>query len=291
MREAQAALEAAVAAREASEQAYAAEQQRLQRLARAAADRREGLAKLAGQVGRPAQPASRPREAEIGRLRGTIEQSLERAAAAEQEFTALESSVAVDEEGEEGLDSAYEKAAAAALEQVEAEVEQHREAERVAERDRTSAVARLEALEIEPVPQGRRATLLAAADDRHGIVGSVASLLQVTRRSRGRRRRRPRLGRRRARRRVRRLTPPEPWTTLRADDAGRAAFLVGQTAAPSDPATWPALDGSAVWAREVVDAPATGAPRGRAAARPGGPRRRPCPGRGARCRGVTASPP
>ena len=52
---------------------YAAEQQRLQRLARAAADRREGLAKLAGQVG-----ARRSRieagEAEIGRLRGVVEQ-------------------------------------------------------------------------------------------------------------------------------------------------------------------------------------------------------------------------
>ena len=44
-------LAAAVAAREAAEAAYAAEQDRLARLARAAADRREGLARLAGQVG------------------------------------------------------------------------------------------------------------------------------------------------------------------------------------------------------------------------------------------------
>jgi chromosome segregation protein len=254
VREAEAALQAAVVSREATEQAYAAEQQRLQRLARAAADRREGLAKLAGQAG-----ARRSRieagEAEIGRLRGTIEQSLARAAAAEQEFTTLEASVAVDEEGEQGLDHAYE-AAAAALEQVEAEVERHREAERVAERDRTGAVARLEALEIGLSRKDGAATLLAAADSRHGIVGSVASLLQV------------RGGHEAA------VAAALGWAgdalavesvdhaaralvTLREDDAGRAAFLVGQTAAASDPATWPALDGSGVWARDVVDAPAT----------------------------------
>ena len=52
VREAKSALEVAVAAREAAEQAYAAEQQRLQRLTRAAADRREGLARLQGQVNR-----------------------------------------------------------------------------------------------------------------------------------------------------------------------------------------------------------------------------------------------
>ncbi|KRE55199.1 chromosome segregation protein SMC [Phycicoccus sp. Soil748] len=254
VREASARLEAAVAARTEAEQAYAAEQQRLQRLVRAAADRREGLAKLAGQVG-----ARRSRieagEAEIGRLRGIVAQSLERAAAAEQEFTRLEASVAVDEEGEEGLDSAYEKAAAV-LEQAEAEVEKHREAERSAERDRTASAARLEALELSLSRKDGAATLLAAADTRHGIVGSVASLLQVQ-------------GGHEAA-----IAAALGWAgdalavesvdhaasalvTLREDDAGRAAFLVGQTASSSDPAGWPQLEGSAVWAREVVQAPAT----------------------------------
>ncbi|KQU70606.1 chromosome segregation protein SMC [Phycicoccus sp. Root101] len=254
VREAANALEAAIAERTAAEQAYAAEQQRLQRLVRAAADRREGLAKLAGQVG-----ARRSRieagEAEIGRLRGIVEQSQERAAAAEREFTQLEASVAVDEEGEEGLDSAYEKAAAA-LETLEAEVEKHKEAERTAERDRTTAAARLEALELSLSRKDGAATLLAAADSQHGIVGSVASLLQV------------KGGHEAA------VAAALGWAgdalavesvdhaarallTLRADDAGRAAFLVGQTATSSDPSTWPALEGSAVWAREVVEAPAT----------------------------------
>src|SRR6478609_7856616 len=108
--EATEALAAAVTHRAATESAHTAEQQRLARLVRAAADRREGLAKLAGQVG-----ARRSRieagEAEIGRLRESLEQSRSRAAAAEREFADLEASVAVDEEGEEGLDTAHEHAA------------------------------------------------------------------------------------------------------------------------------------------------------------------------------------
>ena len=245
-------LQAAIERRAAAEKALTEEQQRLQRLARAAADRREGLAKLSGQVG-----ARRSRieagEAEIGRLRGVVEQSLARAATAEKEFATLEASVAVEEEGEEGLDSAYESAAAT-LEQLQAEVERLREEERASERDRTNSGARLEALELSLSRKDGAATLLAAGDSRHGIVGSVASLLQVSG------------GHESA------IAAALGWagdalavesvehaaralTTLRDDDAGRAAFLVGQTARSSDPARWPALGSGAVWAREVVEAP------------------------------------
>lgn len=245
-------LHAAIERRAAAEKALTEEQQRLQRLARAAADRREGLAKLSGQVG-----ARRSRieagEAEIGRLRGVVEQSLARAATAEKEFATLEASVAVEEEGEEGLDSAYESAAAT-LEQLEAEVERLREEERAAERDRTNSGARLEALELSLSRKDGAATLLAAGDSRHGIVGSVASLLQVSG------------GHESA------IAAALGWAgdalavesvehaaralmTLRDDDAGRAAFLVGQTARSSDPGRWPALGSGAVWAREVVEAP------------------------------------
>lgn len=246
-------LQAAIERRAAAEKALTEEQQRLQRLVRAAADRREGLAKLSGQVG-----ARRSRieagEAEIGRLRGVVEQSLARAATAEKEFATLEASVAVEEEGEEGLDSAYESAAAT-LEQLEAEVERLREEERAAERDRTNSGARLEALELSLSRKDGAATLLAAGDSRHGIVGSVASLLQVSG------------GHESA------IAAALGWagdalavesvehaaralTTLRDDDAGRAAFLVGQTARSSNPGRWPALGSGAVWAREVVEAPA-----------------------------------
>ena len=98
-----AALEEAVQRRADLEQAHAAEQQRLTKLARAAADRREGLAKLEGQVG-----ARRSRieagEAELGRMSANAKEVADRITAIERDHRALESTVAQDEEGEEGLD-------------------------------------------------------------------------------------------------------------------------------------------------------------------------------------------
>lgn len=74
---------------------------------RAAADRREGLGRLAGQV---AARRSRieAREAERTRLGETIATSLQRAAKADEDFAALETTVADDDAGEAGLDSTYE---------------------------------------------------------------------------------------------------------------------------------------------------------------------------------------
>jgi chromosome segregation protein len=246
------ALDAAVTHRTEIEMAYAAETARLTRLVRAAADRREGLAKLAGKVG-----ARRSRieagEAEIGRLQQAVEQSRARAAGAEQEFAALEASVAADEEGEAGLDTAHEQAVAA-LALAEAEVSRWRHSEREADSDRSSSAARLEALELSLRRKDGAAALLAAADESHGLMGSVAALLQVT------------PGHQAG------LAAALGWaadalavdsaqaaqravTALRAQDAGRAGLLVAATAGPVEVAGWPALDGRAVWARDVVTCP------------------------------------
>ncbi|HZW44861.1 MAG TPA: chromosome segregation protein SMC [Dermatophilaceae bacterium] len=246
------ALDAAVAHRKQIEIAHAAETARLTRLLRAAADRREGLAKLAGQVGARASRIEAG-EAEIGRLEQSVEQSRARAAQAEREFAGLEASVAVEEEGEEGLDAAYEKAAAA-LDLAEAEVSQWREAERGADRDRSNSLARLEALELNLRRKDGAAALLAAGDERHGLTGSVAALLQV------------KAGHEAA------VAAALGWaadavavdsvhaarravTTLREQDAGRAGLLVGATATTTDVASWPQLRGTAVWARDVVTCP------------------------------------
>ena len=246
------ALEAAVAHRTGIEIAYAAETTRLTRLARAAADRREGLAKLAGQVG-----ARRSRieagEAEIGRYQEAVEQSKARAAQAEVEFAALEASIAADEEGEAGLDSAYEQAAAA-LELAEGQVSQWREAERAADRDRSSSTARLEALELSLRRKDGAAALLAAGAETPGLLGSVAALLQVQ------------PGHQAS------VAAALGWAadavaidsvraarqavaTLREQDAGRAGLLVSATARPVEVASWPKLSGRAVWARDVVSCP------------------------------------
>ncbi|MHB1474893.1 MAG: chromosome segregation protein SMC, partial [Dermatophilaceae bacterium] len=248
------ALDTAVAHRTEIESAYAAETARLTRLLRAAADRREGLAKLAGQVGARASRIEAG-EAEIGRLQQAVEQSRARAAQAEKEFAGLEASVAVEEEGEEGLDAAYEKAAAA-LDLAEAQVSQWREAERGADRDRSNSLARLEALELNLRRKDGAAALLAAGDELHGLTGSVATLLQV------------KAGHEAG------VAAALGWAadavavdsvqaarravaTLREQDAGRAGLLVGSTATAIEVASWPRLSGAAVWARDVVTCPAS----------------------------------
>jgi chromosome segregation protein len=250
--QARAALDTAVANRSEIEIAYATETARLTRLLRAAADRREGLAKLAGQVGARASRIEAG-EAEIGRLQQSFEQSRARAAKAENEFAGLEATVAVEEEGEEGLDAFYEKAAAA-LDLAEAEVSQWREEERDSDRDRSNSLARLEALELSLRRKDGAAALLALGDDLQGLTGSVAALLQV------------KAGHEAS------VAAALGWAadavavdsvhaarravaTLREQDAGRAGLLIGASAMTTNVASWPELSGATVWARDVVSCP------------------------------------
>jgi chromosome segregation protein len=174
---AKALLDAAVAEREAAEAAHAAEQASLTRMQRAAADRREGLARLAGQVA-----ARRSRieatEAEIGRLREVLSEALQRGEAAESDFTALESQIAGAEQGEEGLDADHDRASAE-LEGAEREVEVLTEQERAAEQDRATWTARHEALQVGLARKDGVGALLAASDRVSGLLGSVAALLRV----------------------------------------------------------------------------------------------------------------
>ncbi|HET7305884.1 MAG TPA: chromosome segregation protein SMC [Segeticoccus sp.] len=245
-------LEESVARREQAESAHAEEQQRLARLARAAADRREGLARLAGQVA-----ARRSRieagEAEIGRLRENGAQSASRADEAEGEFRRLEATIAADEQGEQGLDTAHEQAAEA-LERAEAELEQWREKARVADRDRQTLGARLEALELSLRRKDGAEALLAAGDEVPGVVGSVSALLQVD-------------GGHEAA-----IAAALGWAAdalavdsldaarralqrLRDDDAGRAGLLVGATAPGRPSGAARTAPGGIVAALDVVHGP------------------------------------
>ncbi|GAA6526460.1 chromosome segregation protein SMC [Intrasporangium sp. DVR] len=253
--ELKATLEEAVLTRNDAERRFAEETSRLARATRAAADRREGLAKLGGQVGAQASRIE-AREAELGRLRSTAEQAQLRAAEAEREFASLEASVAEDEEGEEGLDSDYERAAAE-LEAAEAEVARWRDAEQASERARTTAAARIEALELSLSRKDGAATLLAAAQDdldSHGIIGSVASLVTVD----------PglenavaaALGTVAEALAVSSLdAAARALETLRSEDAGQASLLVPESAQRIDVSTWPPLESGARWARDVVQCP------------------------------------
>ena len=82
--------------------------------ARAAADRREGLARLSGQVAARALPARGRASAEIDRLSAALaEAARARPRRPQRDFTALETQVAGLDEGEVGLDAEHEAAAAA----------------------------------------------------------------------------------------------------------------------------------------------------------------------------------
>ena len=145
--------------------------------ARAAADRREGLARLAGQVA-----ARRSRveagEAEVGRLSPALEEARERAARAQAEFTSIENQVAGLDAGEEDLDTDHEEAALR-LAAADVKVGELRDEERAAEQERAALVARKDALELGLARKDGAGTVLAASDRLSGVLGSVAALLTV----------------------------------------------------------------------------------------------------------------
>ena len=169
------ALEDAVEVRIEAEEDAAAEEQRLAAVLRAAADRREGLARLAGTVG-AARSRVESAQAELGRLRSLVAEGQERRARAAEEFAALEAEAAGAEQGEEGLDEEYEQALAR-REEAEAEVRRLRDEERQAERDRETLAARRDALAVGLQRRDGSAALLDAGLD--GMLGPLAELVTV----------------------------------------------------------------------------------------------------------------
>ncbi|MGA7204246.1 MAG: AAA family ATPase, partial [Specibacter sp.] len=168
-------LETAMEIKEDVEAAVRAEEQRVRELLRATADRREGLARLAGKVA-SARSRVESAEAEIGRLHQSKASGAQRHGAAAQEFAALESQVAGVEEGEERLDADYEEAAAA-LAAIDAEIEELSAAALAADRERDSLTARRDALAVGLLRKDASAHLLGS--DQPGVLGAVADLLTV----------------------------------------------------------------------------------------------------------------
>ncbi|MHA7276850.1 chromosome segregation protein SMC [Arthrobacter sp. Hz1] len=169
------ALETAVELRGDAEEAAAVEDHRLTAVLRAAADRREGLAKLTGQVG-AARSRVESAGAELGRLRASVADVNVRRTAAQQEFTALEVQVAGAEEGEENLDEQYETASRA-LEAVQAELEDLTRQERAADRERDSLQARRDALQTGLRRRDASQAVLDAG--LHGVLTAVTDLITV----------------------------------------------------------------------------------------------------------------
>ena len=243
-------LEEAVAARNEAEAAHQEEERRVAGLVRAAADRREGLARLHGQVN-ALRSRSAAAEDELGRLTAAREEVLARGERAQREFTALETKVAGLDAGEEGLDAEHE-AAASLLADLEDRLAKTREEAQAAERERTGLAARKEALELGLDRKDGAGALLAATDSVSGLLGSVAALLSV----------RPgyetavaaALGSAADAVAVEHVDAAlGALEDLKSEDLGRAGLLLGGAAA--DDSTWPGLPSSATYALDVVECP------------------------------------
>ncbi len=170
-------LETALRARQLAEHEHDEEERRVADLTRAAAGRREGLARLHGQV-HGLRTRAAAAEEEIGRLTAAREEVLARAARAQHDFTALENKVAGLDAGEGGLDATYE-VAAAQLDDLADQLAKLNDEAQATERERAALHARKEALELGLARKDGAGALLAATEQVSGVLGSVAALLAV----------------------------------------------------------------------------------------------------------------
>ncbi|OIJ65941.1 AAA family ATPase [Streptomyces mangrovisoli] len=174
---AQHALDDTVAHRADLERELTVEERRLKDVARAIADRREGLARLNGQVG-AARSRAAAAQAEIDRLALARDEAQERAVAAQEEYEALKAEV-------DGLDADDAELAVRheegkrRLAEAESALTAAREAAGAAERSRAATRARHEALALGLRRKDGTGVLLAARDRLGGVLGPAAELLTV----------------------------------------------------------------------------------------------------------------
>ncbi|MDG3011042.1 chromosome segregation protein SMC [Rhodococcus sp. D2-41] len=219
---------------------------------RAVADRREGLARLTGQVD-TLRTRTESVDAEVARLTAAIDEARLRAETAQTEFAQVEGQVGALDASEVGLDDQHERSTAA-LEQASARVVELRAQERNAEQEAVSLRARIDALAIGLERKDGAAWLLEhrGGDD---LLGAVAELVRV------------RAGFEAAiaaamgpaAEAVAAATPAAAQAALRAlkdADAGRTALLFGG-ATVDDRTGGVQLPPGAHWAVDLVDGPET----------------------------------
>uniref|UniRef100_UPI00055CDE3D chromosome segregation protein SMC n=1 Tax=Nocardia aobensis TaxID=257277 RepID=UPI00055CDE3D len=154
--------------------AKAAEQAHLAAV-RAIADRREGLARLAGQVD-TLRHRAQSADGDIARLSEALAAARQRGDAAEAEFESVQTELSELDAGEEGLDAAYEHAAQA-LELADARVTELREGDREAGKKVASLTARIEALTMGLARKDGGAWLLDNRAD--GLQGRLSGMVRV----------------------------------------------------------------------------------------------------------------
>lgn len=246
-------LRAASAEREAREAEHATAERNYAAQLRAIADRREGLARLAGEVNTLSSRAEAG-EAEAGRLRAAAREARRRADEARKRFAQLETELGGVTAGEEDLDAAH-TAAEDAREQAASVVERLRAEEQRLAAERGALSARLDGLTVGLERADASGALLAAGDTLAGVLGSVAALVQVEAGYEGAVA--AALGNAAEAVAVRDLDAAvTAFTRLKTDDLGRAGLVLGGVRA-DDRGTWPELPGGARYALDTVTADPT----------------------------------
>nr|WP_202455839.1 chromosome segregation protein SMC [Streptomyces sp. SID8367] len=174
---AQTALDETVSHRADLERELAVEERRLKDVARAIADRREGLARLQGQVNAAHSRAASAR-AEIDRLAAARDEAEQRSVAAQEEYEQLKAEVDGLDAGDEELGARLEEAKTG-LSGAESALSAAREAATSAERKRAAVAARHEALALGLRRKDGTGALLGAKERLSGLLGPAAELLSV----------------------------------------------------------------------------------------------------------------
>jgi chromosome segregation protein len=250
-------LAEAVEVRKGSEQAAEQAERAFVAATRAAADRREGLARLAGKVDALRAKAASTAE-EIARLAATVADARERAAEAQDAYAQVETETGGGETlGGPAGESESERALAVAreaYEQAQHAVAELAEALKEAEKERSSWTARQEALALGLTRKDGAGALLAAGGRLPGLLGSVAALLTVS----------PGYEAALAAAlggladAVAVAGPADAAAAialLKQDDGGRAGLLVTGMDFSTDRSDWPALPEGGRWALDVVIPP------------------------------------
>ncbi|MGX1809970.1 chromosome segregation protein SMC [Nocardia sp. NPDC055321] len=154
--------------------AKAAEQAHLAAV-RAIADRREGLARLAGQVD-TLRSRAQSVDGEITRISDSIAEARRRGTTADTEFESVQEELGELDAGEAGLDAQYEHAAEA-LKLADERVDELRDRDREAGKRVASLSARIEALTMGLARRDGAAWLLEHRSD--GLLGPLSGLLRV----------------------------------------------------------------------------------------------------------------
>ncbi|MET0863388.1 MAG: chromosome segregation protein SMC, partial [Nakamurella sp.] len=240
-----------------SERALRAAEAELVAANRLIADRREGLARLSGQV-HAARSRLSAGDDEVTRLGSAVAEARERASVAQAAFVIAQDSVGDLDTSEIGLDEAHEEAAAAAA-AAKARQAELTEALRTAQTTASTLAARVEALSLGLDRRDGTQALLTAGEKLPGVRGGVTDALTVA----------PgyetaiaaALGAIAEAVAVGTVTDAvRALEFLRGNGSGRAGVLIQGPRSKPDRRGWPELPGGVSWAIDLLTAPDALAP-------------------------------